>query len=146
MKILLLTALILFGAEAVAQTGILWNQPFDIATAASGNNHPRITTDANGNPLVVWNHANRAMFSRWNGVSFTTPVLVNPAGIDVAGASWMGPDIASHGDTVYIVFKQVPENVDSCHIFCTRSFNGGLTFDNPVQVDNIADQFCCCSF
>ena len=122
-----------------AQTGITWNSAIDLAPSSSGNNHPRITTDANGNPLVVWSHANRAMFSRWNGTAFTTPVLVNPPGIDVAGASWMGPDIASHGDTVYIVFKQVPENADTCHIFCTRSFNGGLTFDNPVQVDNIAD-------
>ena len=139
MRIFVFAALMLFGIETVAQTGILWNQPFDVAAAASGNNHPRITTDANGNPLLVWSHANRAMFSRWNGTAFTTPVLVNPPGIDVAGASWMGPDIASHGDTVYIVFKQVPENVDTCHIFCTRSFNGGLTFDSPVQVDNIAD-------
>ncbi len=139
MRIFVFATLILFGIEAVAQTGIIWNQPFDVAAAASGNNHPRITTDANGNPLVVWSHANRAMLSRWNGTAFTTPVLVNPPGIDVAGASWMGPDIASHGDTVYIVFKQVPENVDTCHIFCTRSFNGGLTFDSPVQVDNIAD-------
>lgn len=139
MQRLLLAALFLIGFEAAAQTGIFWNLPFDIASSASGNNHPRITTDANGNPLVVWSHANRAMFSRWNGTAFTTPVLVNPPGIDVAGASWMGPDIASHGDTIYIVFKQVPENVDTCHIFCTRSFNGGFTFDSPVQVDNIAD-------
>lgn len=57
----------------------------------------------------------------------------------VAGAGWMGPDIAAHGDTVYVVFKQSPEGSDSSHIFCARSFDGGQTFNTPVRVDNIAD-------
>ena len=111
----------------------------NIASSSSGNEHPRIVTDKSGYPLVIWHHANRCMFSRWTGSTFTSPVLLNPGSINVAGASWMGPDIASHGDTVYVVFKRIPEDSDTCHIFCVHSYNGGITFSLPVQVDQIGD-------
>lgn len=111
----------------------------NIAPSASGNEHPRIVSDAAGNPLVLWGHVNRAMFSRWNGSGFTTPVMLNPPTMTIAGASWMGPDIASHGDTIYVVFKQAPEDSDTCHIWCIHSFNGGNSFSPSVRVDNIGD-------
>jgi len=136
----LLCALFFFMSQTVfSQSNISWNMAMSVASSSSGNNHPRIATDANGNPLVLWWHASRAMFSRWNGTAFTAPVLINPASMTVAGAGWMGPDIAAHGDTVYVVFKQSPEGSDSSHIFCARSFDGGQTFNTPVRVDNIAD-------
>jgi hypothetical protein len=50
----------------------------------------------------------------------------------------MGPDIAAHGDTIFVVFKQTPESSNSSHIWCIHSYNGGLSFSSPVQVDNIA--------
>lgn len=127
------------GGFSHAQFSIQWNAGADVAPSSFGNEHPRIAVDANGNPLVLWHASNSALFSRWNGSGFTTPVLLNPVGIDVAGASWMGPDIASHGDTVYVVVKQIPESSDSSHIFCVRSFDGGVSFSTPVRVDNIAD-------
>lgn len=125
-----------------AQSQITWNMGMNIATSASGNAHPRIATDRNGNPLVLWNHNSMAMFSRWSGAAFTTPVMLNPMTMTVAGADWMGPDIAAHGDTVYVVFKQSPEGDVGSHIYCTRSVNGGMTFASPVQVDNINDSIC----
>jgi hypothetical protein len=135
-----LAILLLFLSFQVhSQTGIIWDMSFDVASSSSGNEHPRIVTDRSGNPLVIWHHASRAMFSRWNGAGFTTPVLLNPPSISVAGATWMGPDIASYGDTIYAVFKQTPEASDTCHIFCVRSFDGGVTFSSPVQVDFIND-------
>lgn len=121
-----------------AQTGITWNATTDIISA-SGNNHPRIAIDRSGNPLLLWNNTTDAMFARWDGAAFTTPISINPNNIDVAGAAWMGPDIVSFGDTVYIVFKQSPESIDTCHIFCVHSYDGGVTFSTPVQVDAIAD-------
>ncbi len=130
---------ILFSLKISAQSGITWGMGMNVSTSASGNDHPRIALDRSGNPLLVWHHSSRAMFSRWNGTSFTTPVMLNPMNITIAGVSWFGPDIASHGDTVYVVYKQSPEASDTCHIFCVRSFNGGMTFSTPVQIDNIAD-------
>ncbi len=130
---------ILFCASAVAQSQILWSAEKNVAPAASGNNHPRMVLSRNGSPMVVWNHASRCMFSRWNGSAFASPVMLNPAAISVAGADWMGPDIAAHGDTVYVVFKQTPEASSDAHVYCARSLDAGLTFSAPVQVDNIKD-------
>lgn len=135
----LLCALLLLASISKAQNTITWNPETDLATSASGNNHPRMVLGSSGQPLVVWNHANRCMFSRWNGAAFTNPVLLNPVAINVAGADWMGPDIAAHGDTVYVVFKQTPEASSDSHIFCVHSYDGGTTFSVPVRVDNIAD-------
>lgn len=127
------------GLYVAAQSAITWDMSLTVAPSSSGNEHPRLALDRNGNPLLIWHHASRAMFARWNGTGFSTPVLVHPPSLNVAGASWMGPDITSYGDTVYIVIKQTPENSDSSHIYCVSSFDGGTTFSLPVQVDNIGD-------
>src|SRR3990172_2679254 len=87
------------------QNQINWGPVINIASPINGNNHPRIVTDASGNPLVIWGNSKKVIFSRWNGANFSTPVALNPGTIQIAEASWMGPDIASHGDTVYVVFK-----------------------------------------
>ncbi len=118
---------------------IMWDQPMDIAVAHFDNNHPRLSIDRNGNPLVIWGKVNDVQFTRWNGTAFTQPVKLNPTNITIANADWMGPDIAAHGDTVYVVYKQTPENLTSSHIWCMRSFDGGLNFDAPVQVEFTGD-------
>ena len=51
----------------------------------------------------------------------------------------MGPDIASHGDTIYIVMKQTPENNSNSGIFLTSSFDGGKSFSTLIRIDKIAD-------
>ena len=132
--VILLTAI-----AGLASAQITWNMGMNVAPASSGNNHPRIVTDASGNPLIVWNHSMQAMFSRWSGTAFTTPVMVNPGSQMVAGADWMGPDIAAKGDTVYIVYKLMPEADTASHIFIVRSFDGGMNWSMPYQVDQIAD-------
>lgn len=131
--------ILLFSNALFAQSNITWNMGMNLAASSFGNMHPRIVTNASGDPLVVWNHAMRVMFSKWNGTAFTMPVMLNPVSMSVAGASWMGPDIAAHGDTVYIVFKLVPEADTSSHIYIIRSFDGGISFSQPSQVDQIGD-------
>jgi len=104
-----------------AQSQLAWTMGMNVASSSSGNEHPRVVTDAAGNPLIVWGHVSRAMFSRWNGTAFTTPLMLNTGGINIASASWMGPDIASKGDTVYVVMKEIPEASDTCHIYIVHS-------------------------
>jgi len=123
-----------------AQSGITWSPAVNVASSSSGNLHPRIVLDAAGNPLILWGHANRAMFSKWNGTSFTTPVLINPGAVQVFAASWAGPDIASNGDTVYVVYKVTPE--DTNHIFLSHSYDGGNNFSATERVDFIGDSAC----
>ena len=129
--ILLCLPLIGFGQNLISWTAIA-----DVATSSYGNNHPRIANDAQANPLIIWNNSNNLMFSKWNGLTFSNPIQLNPTNIDVAGASWMGPDITSHGDTVYIIYKQSPESQISNPIWCIASFDAGLTFQPAVKIEN----------
>jgi hypothetical protein len=141
MKKLIIILLLVVSLKASTQSGINWNVATNISTNVYDNMHPRIVLDAAGNPLIIWGRASdeSVFFSRWNGTTFTTPIKLNPAWLTVATASWMGPDIASHGDTVYVVVKRTPEATDTNHIYIMRSFNGGKNFSAPVRVDFIAD-------
>lgn len=122
-----------------AQNEITWGTGMNVATSSTGNDHPRMDVTRSGDPLIIWNNSGKAMFSRWNGTAFTAPVVLNPLTMNVAGADWMGPDIAAHGDTLYVVFKQTPEASDTCHIYCVHSYNAGASFSPPVRVDYIND-------
>lgn len=134
-------ALLFLSLSIYSQSGIMWNSEINLAPSANDNLHPRIAVDAIGNPLVIWGRSSDAsvFFSRWTGTVFTNPVKLNPSWLKVATASWMGPEIAAHGDTVYVVVKRTPEASDTNHIYLMRSFNGGQTFSAPVRVDYIAD-------
>lgn len=139
-----LLALMFVSAISKAQSGITWAAPMTVASNNYQNLHPRITLDAMGNPLILWGYTintteGKAYFSRWNGSMFTTPVTVSPNMITIAAASWMGPDIASKGDTVYVVMKRTDEGVDTNRLFITHSFDGGMTFSIPVQIGYISD-------
>jgi len=133
------TLLTLLFISAITYSQVAWNMAMNVALPSYGNAHPRIVTNAAGDPIILWNDAMNAMYSRWNGSSFTAPVALNPAPMPIAGASWMGPDIAAKGDTIYVVFKIMPEADTSSHIYIMRSFDGGSTFLTPVQVDQIGD-------
>lgn len=143
MKNLLLLLFCCASICAAAQSGITWGMTgMNIAGSSYDNMHPRMALDGAGNPLVIWSRmSDESVFlSRWTGTAFTTPEKINPTGLTIAGASWMGPDIASKGDTVYVVVRQTPESMDtSKHIYIFTSFNGGVSFSAPVQVDNVGD-------
>jgi hypothetical protein len=123
-----------------ANAQITWTMGMNISTNTYSNLRPRITLDRSGNPLVIWGRMSdeAVFFSRWNGTMFTTPVKLNST-ITVATASWMGPDIASYGDTVYVVAKRTPETNNANRIFIFTSFNGGVSFNAPVELGFIAD-------
>lgn len=141
MKKTLLILSACFIIVASAQCQITWNSGINISNNTYSNTHPRVTLDRAGNPLVIWGRMSdeSVFFSRWTGTQFTTPVKLNPTWLTVATASWMGPDIASHGDTVYVVVKRTPEAADTNRIFIFRSFNGGSSFNAPVEFAFIAD-------
>lgn len=132
---------ILIIPRLLAQSGLTWNPAAAVAAGTYGNKYPRITLDRQGNPMLVWGKTSTeaVFFSRWNGTSFATPVKLNPSWMTVATATWMGPDIASHGDTVYVVVKRTPESSDTNRMFLFRSFDGGISFNAPVEFGFIAD-------
>ncbi|HLP93674.1 MAG TPA: hypothetical protein VK168_06535 [Saprospiraceae bacterium] len=134
--LILLTTLSL---TSQAQSGISWSPTEQVASSAFDNMHPRITIDGSGNPLILWGKGdvNKVYFTRRENNSFAPPLTLNPDAIPVFAASWAGPDLAAHGDTVYAVFKHTPEHLNS--IYLVTSTDGGATFSTPVQVDSIAD-------
>lgn len=126
-----------------AQSTITWSMGMDVAPNTYSNMHPRIVMDGTGNPMLVWGRMTdeAVFFSKLTGTAFSTPVKLNPSWLTVATASWMGPDLAAKGDTVYVVVKRTPESSDTNHTYILRSFNGGSTFSVPVQIEHIADSF-----
>lgn len=141
MKKLMLLAFVCFNGLAFGQGGIVWNPPADISTNTYSNMHPRMAVNRAGYPMVVWGKmADQSVyFSRWTGTAFSTPIKLNPDWLTIATASWMGPDIASHGDTVYVVVKRTPETSDTNRVFIFTSFNGGASFNSPVELGFMAD-------
>lgn len=127
-------------ASVSAQNSIGWLATAPVAHKIYGNLHPRIRLDKYSNPMVVWgDEAGRAYFAKWGGESFTTPVVISQPGKNIFATSWAGPDIASRGDTVYVVFKQMPE--DQEHIYIKHSYDGGINFSAAVQVDTAAGSY-----
>ena len=118
-----------------AQTDILWSDPIMISSESTGYDHPRISLNGDENAVVLWGNEGDMYFSRQEGISFTTPLMLNSPETSISTFSWAGPDIASKGDTIYIVFKEEPE--DMARIYCITSYDGGITFDTLEIVDGM---------
>ena len=123
----------------IVEGQVTWDAAFDLAPSSFDNNRPRIVTDAQDNPLVIFGKNNDILYSKWNGGVFSQPIKINPANLPAAYQDWMGPDIAARGDTIYVVFKQTPEDNFNSHIWCMRSFNGGQSFDAPTRVESVGN-------
>ena len=102
-----------------------------------GNNFPRIELGKQGRPVVLWGDGSDIFLARWIDTSFNEPFQINPNDVDAAAENWMGPDLAVKGDTIYVVYKQVPAADTNNHVWLRSSFDGGVNFSAPVQVDYI---------
>lgn len=131
----LIYILLSFPLPLIAQTGINWNDPIIVSDEMTGYSHPRIVLDGNENAVVIWGDDEDVHISRQEGMYFSAAQMLDPMGMSIFTASWAGPDIASKGDTIYVVFKENPE--DSEPIYCITSFDGGITFFDPVIVDGM---------
>ncbi len=136
---------ILFGLRAVAQNTepnkVIWYDPIMVADKTYGNVHPRITLDQYGKPLVLWaDDDGRAFLAKWIVKDFATPVQINTPGKHVFAEPWAGPELTSRGDTIYIVYKELPE--ETGHVYIKHSYDGGKHFSIETQVDD-SDRFIC---
>ena len=123
---------------------VLWSQPiisweeeiFVTQTNEFGNTRPRICLTAQDIPLVVFGKASSGFLysARLDGSLFNTPLPLLPDNMASYLTNWTGPDVASNGDTVIVVFKAQPMNFGK--VYSLRSLDGGLTFSDTIRVDN----------
>lgn len=115
---------------------VFWEPEIPVSDGSVyGNIRPRIVVTADNVPMVVYGKAGGALnASRWNGTGFDAPVSLLPANMSSYLASWTGPDAASKGDTVVIVFKAQP--IEAGNVYSVRSFDGGITFSDTIRVDD----------
>jgi len=131
-KILNLVAILLVYNVSSSQT-LNWSATQSISSSQNGYGRPRIVTTANNEPLIMWTKTSTPKSikaSKWNGSSFSTPFDIVPPAFEPTG--FIGPEIASKGDTVYVVFlsKLNYNNI----VMLITSFDGGLTFSDTVRV------------
>lgn len=128
--------LLLLVVAHAASAQLIWGVPITVATGSGANLHPRIALNRNGDPYVLWGQTDtRALFAKWNGSGFTTPIVPGGA-LSIFAQLWAGPDMAASGDTVYVVMKRTPETSPMNHMYLVRSVDGGVTFSDTVRIDN----------
>ncbi|MCD6010876.1 MAG: hypothetical protein K0Q79_738 [Flavipsychrobacter sp.] len=129
------TTLLLIASGYSGFSQVTWGTPVTVYTGSGANLRPRVAVNRNGDPYVLWGMNNtRAYFSKWNGTSFTTPVIASGT-LVTAAQDWMGPEMAAFGDTVYVAVKATPELTTPAYL--VHSYDGGATFATPVRVDYI---------
>ena len=132
-KILLKTLLIIVTMPLLISAQPLnFGNTFTISSGADGYGRPRISL-TNNQPIVIWrkdSSPKTIRASKWNGTAFSSPYDITSAG--VLPDSWDGPELATKGDTTYIVFTSTATNQSS--IMLIRSFDGGNTFSDTIRV------------
>jgi hypothetical protein len=134
-KLLILSAFAAFTANA--QQGVVWEPEIPVADGSVyGNIRPRIALSDGDNPVVVFGKSTggKIFTARLNGTAFGTPVELLPAGETSYHASWTGPDIAAHGNTVVVVYKAEP--YATANVYTVRSTDGGITFSDTIRADS----------
>lgn len=125
-----------------AQTPALtWGSAVNVGMGSMHNNiYPRLTLTSNDNPLVVWEDDSplRALSSRWTGSAFSTPIVVHNSGVTPFVANWAGAEVASSGDTAFVVFTTDPAMTGNA--YAVRSINGGISYSDTVRVDQLTGQ------
>ncbi len=121
--------------STISFSQIYWEPIIEVAPSTFNNKNPTIVLNGSDNPVISWGNGASLFVSTWDGASFTTPISANGPINGVLIGNNYGPEITSHGDTIFGIFKETPAS--SGNIYVVRSIDGGLTFDPPVQVDNI---------
>lgn len=139
MKNISIALILIFGSLMIkAQTTVVnIGLPITVAPSTFDNVRPRIALTNNNSPIIMWGKgSNKKIFTaRYNGGIFDTPVSQNPGTLQAFVTDWASAEMASSGDTVFVVYKSEPALTGG--IYLTRSLDGGITFSDTVRVDNI---------
>ena len=117
---------ILFGQQ------LNFDNSISISSGADGFGRPRIDLTNDG-PIIIWRKDSTPKVlraSKWNGSSFSQPYDICTS--DVLPSSWDGPEMATKGDTIYVVFTSTATTQSS--IMLLKSFDGGTSFSDTIRV------------
>lgn len=131
---LITTGIFFFFTTLLISQPLIWSDPIEVADGY-GNLRPRLALANGDNPVIVWGGGTGSQpvyFSYRDGNGFSEPLAISPEGIDPYCASWTGPDIASAGDDVWVVFDAEVGN--DFRVFVVKSTDGGATFSDTVNV------------
>ncbi len=133
MKYTILLSCLFFFGNLSTQTPIFLSDSISVSPDNTyGYRAPRIALLENDRPVVYWGKPNGELMylAFWQGTGFSDPVEVNTGAInaDLWGGG-LGPQIASYGNTIFLVFEEYGEG-----IYVIRSSDGGVNFDIPVSV------------
>jgi len=139
MKYILILILIAQSYGVVCQ-GFVVTDPILVAENL-GFNHPQIELDQYDDPLVIWTSGNNNLYlSKFDGIGdFTTPIQLNPVGLDIQSYNWSGPDLFVENENVFVIFRSL--GYDTGHIYLVKSVDNGNTFGDTIRVDNLASGF-----
>jgi len=133
-----LLLLLLLPVFANAQQLGLSNYTTISSGSTEGYHRPRVVMTANISPFIIWEKASAprsVKAKKWNGTAFSA--LYEVVSPDLKLGGFIGPEIASKGDTVYLIFESL---LHSNHvIYLKTSFDGGLTFSDTVRVSDNSD-------
>ena len=118
--------------------------PSSYTVISSGSNEgydrPRVVVTANNSAFVMWSKVSSPRSIRckkWDGLSFGNTIEL--VGSDLMPTGFIGPEIASKGDTIYLVFESLLHN--NHIIYLKKSFDGGITFSDTIRVSNDSDTY-----
>jgi hypothetical protein len=132
-----LISMLFLSTFGFGQSSIVWEPEIPVADGSVyGNLRPRVVLTSTNVPLVVFSKISNGSVhaARWNGSSFNTPIALLPQGESAYVASWTGPDVASKGDTVIVVYKD--SDLENGRIYSLRSTDGGISFSDTIHVDS----------
>jgi hypothetical protein len=102
-----------------------------------GNVRPRVTLDADNNPIVIWTNLDSmsVFMSKHNGTSFSSPTRMNPPNVHVVSYDWAGPDVASNGSNAYLLYQTHGNDIHG-PIYMNQSFDNGNSWEDTLRVDS----------
>ncbi|MCB0662660.1 MAG: exo-alpha-sialidase, partial [Saprospiraceae bacterium] len=111
-----------------AQNGITWLDPIKLGSVSDGASSVRIDMLSNGDPLVMLGQGsgrNIKVIRIVDGIP-QSPSFADKGGLTPRFFSFAGLDMATHADSVYIVFES------GSNLYLAKSNDGGQTFFPPV--------------
>ncbi len=130
--LILFICIFLFINETKGQA-IQFNQHLTVSENSDGFGRPRVKLTNGDAPLIIWRKdatPKTLRASSWDGLSFSQPYDILQNGI--LPSSWDGPEVATKGDTVYVVFTSLATTQSS--IMLIKSFDGGINFSDTIRV------------